>query len=233
MLKKDCIKMIFVFINTLIHLIVSRHQFSPILCHWGHLSLSAKVVSLDVQQHCSWLYHAQTNTTPSFRIRHPINSQIDHSGQRAWERPERRYFTEFWSVVSRVGVSLVSGVRVGVSLVSGVMSGRVSGQWCHEWACLWSVVLWVGVLWSVVSWVGVSLVIGVMSGRVSGQWVMGGRVSGQWCNEWACLWSVLSWVGVVSASGVMSGRVTGQWCYECGMSSGQWCHEWVCLWSVV
>lgn len=37
------------------------------LFHWGHLSLSAKVVSLDVQQHCSWLNHMALRHTPSFR----------------------------------------------------------------------------------------------------------------------------------------------------------------------
>lgn len=36
-------------------------------CHWGHLSLSSKVVSLDVQQHCSWLYQNADKQTPSFR----------------------------------------------------------------------------------------------------------------------------------------------------------------------
>lgn len=36
-------------------------------CHWGHLSLSSKVVSLDVQQHCSWLYQKADRQTPSFR----------------------------------------------------------------------------------------------------------------------------------------------------------------------
>lgn len=36
-------------------------------CHWGHLSLSSNVVSLDVQQHCSWLYQKADRQTPSFR----------------------------------------------------------------------------------------------------------------------------------------------------------------------
>lgn len=36
-------------------------------CHWGHLSLSSNVVSLDVQQHCSWLYQKAERQTPSFR----------------------------------------------------------------------------------------------------------------------------------------------------------------------
>lgn len=36
-------------------------------CHWGHLSLSSNVVSLDVQQHCSWLYQNAERQTPSFR----------------------------------------------------------------------------------------------------------------------------------------------------------------------
>ncbi len=34
---------------------------------------------------------------------------------------------------------------MGVFLVSDVMSGRVSGQWCHEWVCFGSVMLQVGV----------------------------------------------------------------------------------------
>lgn len=37
------------------------------LFHCGHLSRSAKVVSLDVQQHCSWLNHMALRHTPSFR----------------------------------------------------------------------------------------------------------------------------------------------------------------------
>lgn len=36
-------------------------------CHRGHLSLSSKVVSLEVQQHCSWLYQKADRQTPSFR----------------------------------------------------------------------------------------------------------------------------------------------------------------------
>lgn len=36
-------------------------------CHCGHLSRSSKVVSLDVQQHCSWLYQKADRHTPSFR----------------------------------------------------------------------------------------------------------------------------------------------------------------------
>lgn len=36
-------------------------------CHRGHLSLSSNVVSLDVQQHCSWLYQKADRQTPSFR----------------------------------------------------------------------------------------------------------------------------------------------------------------------
>lgn len=36
-------------------------------CHRGHLSLSSKVVSLDVQQHCSWLYQKADRQTPSFK----------------------------------------------------------------------------------------------------------------------------------------------------------------------
>lgn len=36
-------------------------------CHCGHLSRSSNVVSLDVQQHCSWLYQKADRHTPSFR----------------------------------------------------------------------------------------------------------------------------------------------------------------------
>lgn len=36
-------------------------------CHCGHLSRSSNVVSLDVQQHCSWLYQNADKHTPSFR----------------------------------------------------------------------------------------------------------------------------------------------------------------------
>lgn len=36
-------------------------------CHRGHLSLSSNVVSLEVQQHCSWLYQKAERQTPSFR----------------------------------------------------------------------------------------------------------------------------------------------------------------------
>lgn len=36
-------------------------------CHRGHLSLSSKVVSLEVQQHCSWLYQNADRQTPSFK----------------------------------------------------------------------------------------------------------------------------------------------------------------------
>lgn len=40
----------------------SAHVF-----HCGHLSLSANVVSLEPQQHCSWLNHSALRHTPSFR----------------------------------------------------------------------------------------------------------------------------------------------------------------------
>lgn len=36
-------------------------------CHRGHLSLSSNVVSLEVQQHCSWLYQKADRQMPSFR----------------------------------------------------------------------------------------------------------------------------------------------------------------------
>lgn len=36
-------------------------------CHRGHLSLSSNVVSLEVQQHCSWLYQKADRQTPSFK----------------------------------------------------------------------------------------------------------------------------------------------------------------------
>lgn len=39
---------------------------SPQLCHCGHRSLSWNVVSLDVQQQCSWLYQKPTRQIPSF-----------------------------------------------------------------------------------------------------------------------------------------------------------------------
>lgn len=37
------------------------------LFHWGHLSLSWKVVSLEVQQQCSWLNQNPFKQTPSLR----------------------------------------------------------------------------------------------------------------------------------------------------------------------
>lgn len=37
------------------------------LCHWGHRSLSWNVVSLDVQQQCSWLNQNPMRQIPSFR----------------------------------------------------------------------------------------------------------------------------------------------------------------------
>lgn len=43
-------------------MINSAHVF-----HCGHLSLSSNVVSLDPQQHCSWLYHNALRQMPSFR----------------------------------------------------------------------------------------------------------------------------------------------------------------------
>lgn len=43
-------------------MINSAHVF-----HCGHLSLSSNVVSLDPQQHCSWLYQSALRQIPSFR----------------------------------------------------------------------------------------------------------------------------------------------------------------------
>lgn len=39
---------------------------SPQVCHCGQRSLSWKVVSLDVQQQCSWLNQKPTRQIPSF-----------------------------------------------------------------------------------------------------------------------------------------------------------------------
>lgn len=41
-------------------------MISAQLCHWGQRSLSWNVVSLDVQQQCSWLNQKPTRQSPSF-----------------------------------------------------------------------------------------------------------------------------------------------------------------------